>query len=462
MKRIVERISVLVMLLSLISFFELATASDCSHVCSVVDETTNTVAFNYTIPSFMVNDSICDCCDCSDEANGSGANFCNELLHEYNSVLVDQYWKQDVLPGKQKLFEIILRDNVEYISAVQKLKNLEELLLLDKYKFTDLDLVQEVKTLINEYLTYIMSFSDSPDDYENLDALNSFFEKQLPIILANDHSPKSENLIMKQHHLINTKALVNKYHVIKLFCVSVKEEESGIEFKHYPELLELNPIIEAYGDLYFNSNSLKNKIKSLLRLTPKNDAVVKKLQIQKDIKDLQIKIKDIESTFSNEDKKNKIHDYFQNDNETPLISQYGKYEYILTPEKQLYQKPLNQEDENVYLIGNLRSLNFIDDDDSSEKESIVKDIIWKDIQNRSTNYLDSAIPDSDSDIFKEIMNLNNGMTMKFLKGHKCWNGPRRSALVKLHCSSHVFQIVDVIEFSKCGYIIEADSIFGCM
>lgn len=458
----VTRTSVLLLLLSNIYFSKFVTAIGSPQVCSVVDQATNTVVFNYTIPSFMVNDSICDCCDCSDEANVLGVNFCNELLEEYNSVLVDQYWHKDVLPGQQKLFEILFHDNAEYTSGIKKLRNLRELLLLEKYKFTDLDLVYEVKSLINDYLTHIMAFSESPDDVENLDALNSFFEKQLPIILENDHSPKSENLIMKQYHLSDAKSLVNKYNVIKLFCVSVKEEESGIEFKHYPKLLELDPIIKTYGDLYFNANSIQNKIKSLVHLTPKNDVIVKKLQIQKDIKDLEIKLKNIESTFTDDDKKNRMHDYFQNDNETPLVTQFGKYEYTLTPEKKLYQKPLNLEDDNLYLIGNLRSLTFIDGDDSSEKISLVKDLIWKDIQNRSTAYLHNCIPDSDSLVFKELMNVNNGMTMKFFKGDKCWGGPRRSAQVMLHCSSQLFQIVDVIEFTKCGYMIEVNSIFGCM
>ncbi|KAL6927692.1 hypothetical protein ACO0SA_004315 [Hanseniaspora valbyensis] len=465
----VKNVSVLMVLLSNIALTIASSPSSIntprpSFVCKVTDKNNNNnIVFNHTIPNFLVNDSICDCCDCSDELHKTSENYCDDLLNEYNSILVDDYLEKNLLQGKTKLFDILFDDNDEIKETIKKLNERKSLLEQDTYKFTDLDLVNEIKDLIDEYLDKIVSSNKGLHDSENFFNLKNFFEKDLPIIFTNDKTEKNEKLIKKHQQLVNAKALINKYNVIKLL-ISIKENESALEFKHYDKLLALDPIIEKYADLYYNSDTITYKLKNILQAAPANDAIIKKLELTKEIKELEEELAELLKLHEKDQIEAKIHAYFQSTEQEDLVSQFGKYEYILTRDRRLYQKPISQENDNIYLIGELDSLKFDNSEElsNSKKTKFIKDIIWKQVQNKETNYLHKAIPSADSEIFEKIMDLNNGLELNLFRGDKCWMGPRRSAKIRMHCSANMFDVVEVVEVKKCSYLIDVGSVFGCI
>lgn len=90
-------------------------------------------------------------------------------------------------------------------------------------------------------------------------------------------------------------------------------------------------------------------------------------------------------------------------------------------------------------------------------------------------YLKSTYPDEDdlfpalvseiaSDqeqyLFGNIDETTNDLLLEYAEGDRCWNGPKRSALLKVRCAKD-FQITKVYEMTKCNYGIEMAGPIGC-
>ncbi|AQZ17359.1 GTB1 (YDR221W) [Zygosaccharomyces parabailii] len=68
--------------------------------------------------------------------------------------------------------------------------------------------------------------------------------------------------------------------------------------------------------------------------------------------------------------------------------------------------------------------------------------------------------DKEEYLFGNLYQLNNGLELEFDHGDKCWDGPERSASVFVQCSEKT-QINKITEVSRCRYVIELDSPYGC-
>ncbi|XBW36407.1 hypothetical protein QEN19_001987 [Hanseniaspora menglaensis] len=434
-------------------------------VCSVIDKSTKNIVFNHTIPSFMVNDSICDCCDCSDEADGNKKNFCDELLAEYNLVLVDGYINNSLSKGKQILYEMIFEDDNEFKTINDDLNEKKTLLAQDKFNSKDFEFVQSMKTAINSFWDNIKSLSETFHDDENIAHLNQFFDKELFIIMNNDRSTVSDSFIKRQE-LFDLKKLISKYNVIKML-ISINEDEYGLRFGQAENVTKLDVIIEKYGRIYYNGDSFLNKFKFLIGIDTATASYAEKLTLQTELADLETKLEKKIGSYSELDIKSRLSDYFQTKFKDQMTFKFGKFEYILTPDKKLYQSPLTDTDNNIYFIGALRTMTFTEknlenSDDMAKRKQQNMDVIWKKIQQERTNYLHNAIPDIDTPLFDKIQDMHNGLEMEFIGGSKCWDGPRRSAEIRVQCSDSLFEVLEVQEPSKCWYVFEVASIFGCI
>lgn len=91
------------------------------------------------------------------------------------------------------------------------------------------------------------------------------------------------------------------------------------------------------------------------------------------------------------------------------------------------------------------------------------------------DYLKSTYPDEDdlfpalvseTDVgheeylFGDLHETSNGLVLEYSNGDRCWNGPLRSAQVKVRCAKN-FQICKVYEMTKCNYGIEMTGPIGC-
>ncbi|QLQ81950.1 hypothetical protein HG537_0G02040 [Torulaspora globosa] len=117
----------------------------------------------------------------------------------------------------------------------------------------------------------------------------------------------------------------------------------------------------------------------------------------------------------------------------------------------------NAPTQNQVKIGNLQDLHLQNNDS----------------QQSFFNYLKSTYPDQDdlfpalvSDtaseqyLFDNLHKTSNGLVLDYSGGDRCWNGPQRSAQLKVRCAKN-FQITKVYETTKCNYGIELTGPIGC-
>lgn len=433
--------------------------------CSVTKD--DKVLFTYDIQEFMVNDGICDCCDCSDEFTlDKKGNFCKELIDEYEDILENQLIRNNIDLGKKQLLnKLILNDNEivkKYNDLLDEIDNEGEIQDIKIYK----QITGEIIAFFEESLQKDKSHAEvsKKNQRENISNLKKFFQKEIPFIMAADEEG------MKKIHsdIKNLKGLKEKYTIVK-FMLANLEKTSGVSFKYTQELLQLDDIIDRYGNEYFKENQFANAfnfVKDSIYGVDNRVATykLKKMkQYKQDLKNLASHL-DIEySGYRDMDLKPYIRDYLTGENgkfSEPLKSTFGKYQYMLQPNGKLIQQSLSDNEE--YLIGEIRDIEFKNNTFSNHSDDIYQ-MLWKYVQGKhTTNHLHRSIPNKDSSISKELISKNNIMKMKIENGDECWNGPRRSALVRFQCSSTEFEVVEVVEVDKCTYEVDVESIFGCL
>ncbi|GMM41837.1 hypothetical protein FOG48_01579 [Hanseniaspora uvarum] len=434
--------------------------------CSVVKN--NTELFSYDIEEFMVNDGICDCCDCSDEPSMTNkVSFCDELINEYESVLENGLVRDTIDLGKKTLINTLILNNNDIVKEYESLKE-------DMKHFEEIEDVKIYEKLSNEIIEF---FEDSlknkkshaqvskKHQKENIDNLKKFFHKEIPLIMIDD----KDGLKKIHSDIKNLKSLKDKLMIVK-FMLSNLEGNSGVSFKHTQDLFHLDDIVERYGNEFFKKNKMfivTNFVKDSIYGVDSRVSTYKlqqKKQSEQRLKELESELERIYDSYKNVDVTSEILKFFteyENKFTVPMKSIFGKYEYIFTPEKKLIQKSLGENNEQ-YLIGELKNIEFKNETIANHYDDI-HEILWKYVQTQyATKHLHKSIPNAESKITNELLNKNNIMKITFENGDECWNGPERSAVVRFQCSSSEFDVVEVLEVEKCTYEIDVNSIFGCL
>lgn len=432
--------------------------------CSVVKD--DEVLFSYDIQEFMVNDGICDCCDCSDEFSLTNkVNFCNELIDEYQDILVNGLIRNNIDLGKKQLLnKLILNENElvkSYNDLLREMDDEDEIQDIKTYK----QITSEIIAFFEESLQKNKNHAEvsKRNQRDNISNLKKFFQKEIPLIMLDDKEG-----MKKIHSDIKTlKGLKEKYTIVKFMLVTL-EKTSGVSFKYSQDLLQLDDIIERYGDEYFKENQFFNAVNivkdSIYGVD--NRVATYKLQNMKqnkqNLKGLTTRLDILYAEYDGMDLTSYIIDYFTLGNDKfnePLKSTSGKYLYLLYPDGKLIQQSIGSNEE--YLVGEIKNIEFKNSTIASHQDDIYQ-MMWKYVQgNHTSKHLHKSIPDKNSTISKELLNKNNIMKINIENGDECWNGPKRSAVMRFQCSSKEFEVVEVVEVDKCTYEIDVNSIFGC-
>ncbi|KAL6934413.1 hypothetical protein ACO0OL_002956 [Hanseniaspora opuntiae] len=224
--------------------------------CSVLKD--DKVLFTYDIQEFMVNDGICDCCDCSDEFTlDKKVNFCEELIDEYEDILDNQLIRNNIDLGKKQLLnKLVLNDNEivkKYNDLIDEMDNEDEIQDIKIYK----QITGEITAFFEESLEKGKSHAEvsKRNQRDNIYNLKKFFQNEIPLIMADDKEG-----MKKIHSDVKTlKGLKEKYTIVK-FMLATLEKTSGVSFKYTQELLQLDDIIDRYGNEYFKENQFANAL----------------------------------------------------------------------------------------------------------------------------------------------------------------------------------------------------------
>ncbi|SCU93709.1 LAFA_0F17810g1_1 [Lachancea sp. 'fantastica'] len=76
-------------------------------------------------------------------------------------------------------------------------------------------------------------------------------------------------------------------------------------------------------------------------------------------------------------------------------------------------------------------------------------------------HLESDLANYETELLMgNLPQINNGLSLHYNNGDRCWNGPQRSALVYFKCDEH-FKIHGVQELTRCQYAFDVSGPLGC-
>lgn len=164
------------------------------------------------------------------------------------------------------------------------------------------------------------------------------------------------------------------------------EKTSGVSFKYTQELLQLDDIIDRYGNEYFKENQFANALNFVKDSVYGVDSRVATYKLQKmkqnkqDLKTLTTQLDVLYAECHDMDLTPYIRDYFTLENgkfTEPLRSTFGKYQYMLKPDGKLIQQSL--ENNEQYLIGEVGDIEFKNNTLPGHFDDIYQ-MLWKYVQ----------------------------------------------------------------------------------
>lgn len=239
---------------------------------------------------------------------------------------------------------------------------------------------------------------------------------------------------------------------------------------------------KRFNGLKNNDNSEKEKLLILQKQieTHKNQTI----QIENEIKSKNDKLehfKYLETELSNKDedklKLNQLEELLKqlqfgdNTDVSQLLDNYV-YHISFSPENGEIQQVENKDNGNTVSIGRITQMYFQspqfrreqyisylranyghDESMSDDNESFGEDIFHHLINETS------SLGDQEY-LFGDLDTLNNGLTITYEGGERCWNGPERSAKIIFTCSNE-FKVKSVQEVTKCHYVFDVAAPLGC-
>lgn len=386
-----------------------------THACPIEGLTfhcANKGHFSEDIPRFMVGDGVCDydvCCDGSDEhMSGKCLDKCKEVHQQYLE------FKKEIVEDIQKASKV----QKELIDRAKEVKNvirtkldgfiLEKQKTMDKIPLLERQLKAASKRgaddlVFGKISSFTTSISAKITDLINFNNENTQKIQRLESILTDlitNYNPNFNDAAVK--------SAVNNYQNY----LSNKQEKT---FEHNLEeeiekLNEHSKSLKLTGTTPTLSNMIHHYVEGIFRFFSEDEIVPTSSSetLEAEIQDAKTKLTKLESD---------IKDY-----KGDLTRNYGPND-ILRAVAGSWINSRNGEYE--YRVGLL-------------------DSVYQD-----NNHLG---------LFKDFDSSTN--SLMYVNGHRCWNGPKRSAIVKLICGSES-KILQVSEPEKCEYHIDLSTPLGC-
>ena len=117
-------------------------------------------------------------------------------------------------------------------------------------------------------------------------------------------------------------------------------------------------------------------------------------------------------------------------------------------------------DGNIVKIGSLQRISLNKEDNLQKYVEHLKMLFPKeDLVSHLISETESETGDRKY-LFGNLANINNGVVLEYGEGHRCWNGPQRSAQLFIKCGEK-FKLHNVYEATKCRYVFDASGPLGC-
>lgn len=426
---------------------------------------------SHFIPSYKIDDGICDydvCCDGSDEAEGICENRCIEMKKKHDKE-VDEHNKK-IIDGL-------------------KIKNK----LLEKSKFIKLD----IENLIQNYRVEIKEIENELIKCE--EERNKLDENQELII--NNFKIIENDLDLLSDGLFNSFDKLNKY-VVKLESLESILSKMSEEYNHNFN----DPAVKQAAQDYFNfAASIKDQEEGKISIENTIDTLKESIAyLKKDIKQIRNEILNID--FENMKKKIDT----TNDSTSTGTSSYltflldilaksckqlvdsflGVESHIIPYEEiekyELASNDMILKDSGLKLDEKMKKLNerlnYLKSELNKKEDELNKDFGPDDILRSMSECIESKIGTYKyklclTSILEQINNDGRGTRIGNFKeikyndetgnyqivfkgGERCWNGPVREAIVDVECGIKQ-DIVVVTEPEKCTYQMKFVSPIGC-
>ncbi|QLL34833.1 hypothetical protein HG536_0H02080 [Torulaspora globosa] len=141
-----------------------------------------------------------------------------------------------------------------------------------------------------------------------------------------------------------------------------------------------------------------------------------------------------------------------------LTNAIDNYVYQISLGGPIYQIE-NSPTGNQVKIGDLKDLRLQSEDSQPAFFSYLKST-YPDEGDLFPALVSETASDQEEYLFGNLHEASNGLVLEYSGGDRCWNGPQRSAQLKVRCAKD-FQITKVYEMTKCNYGIEMTGPIGC-
>lgn len=141
-----------------------------------------------------------------------------------------------------------------------------------------------------------------------------------------------------------------------------------------------------------------------------------------------------------------------------LTSTIDNYVYQINLGGPIYQRENSPTGAQVK-IGDLKDLRLQNTDSKSAFFTYLKST-YPDEDDLFPALVSETASEKQDYLFGNLHEASNGLLLEYSGGDRCWNGPQRSAQLKVRCAKN-FQVTKVYEMTRCNYGIEMTGPIGC-
>ncbi|CCH62352.1 hypothetical protein TBLA_0H00610 [Henningerozyma blattae CBS 6284] len=365
------------------------------------------------------------------------------------------------LKGKANFVPILIDSKFKYTSKV--------LPYLTKFR----NIMEDIKD------NYNVNFQDSGvieavDSYKKYLDLYPMEQFNKEIELSNDFKDQLENckqFLYKVIPQILNEGIINENENMQS---SFDSNGQIIYHLYYTVKNKINWLFNKFNSGLTKSND-KFQLEKLSKEITANELEIKEIENQINEKRIQLdRLREIESELLNNDADQLVlielnqlmsKENLPNNNCITSIVDNYKYEICFNPQSGAIKQIENKLHGNTVNIGYFSKLYIQDSMERKEKFVNYLRLKYATTNDNGNDFIHHLINESkiigEQDyLFGSLDSLNNGLTITYQSGDKCWNGPQRSAQVIFTCSDE-FQLKSVQETTKCHYVFDVTGPFGC-
>ena len=399
------------------------------------------------IPSYKVNDGICDydvCCDGSDEIDGLCENKCIEMKLDHDKYVKES--NENVTKGLKLKGDILQRsinernrlDNEIQRSndKLRKLKENIELLNIEKIKLNENEkfLLEKFDIIENDVDSLSSSFLNS------MNKMNNYVSK------LEDLEHILQRMTLEYNHNFNDPAVKDAAESYLNFAASIDDDNNA---ENTVNRVKLSEIIGNFNEVLSRTKFDLNKIKEEMIQFTKDDK--KKDNVEKSHNIWDIILNSFIGYFENVDTLETV----ENLSDVEIDNKINKLNKDIKNLKTKIRQSEIELNKNFGPDDILRSMNECYTKTMGKFE-------YKFCPNSKIEQVEKDGRTMKIGFFNDVEVIDNlgKFNINFTKGERCWDGPIREAVAELICDVKT-EILSVTEPQKCMYHFKISSPIAC-